>query len=121
MPTSITVQNSSDAGLNVTMQSAASTMQFVNDGHTALYIVNGDTGTPTCTITVQNTAPAVQGFNPITLTNKVVTLPATGTNGGREMIGPFAQAQYSDSSGLVQIAFSATTSMTVAAISLPRV
>jgi hypothetical protein len=121
MTTSITVQTASDAGLNVTMQAAASTMSFANDGHTFLSIVNGDTGTPTCTVTVQNTSPPVQGFNPITLSNKVVTLPATGTNGGREIIGPFGQAQYNDATGLVQVAFSATTSLTVAAVSLPRV
>ena len=121
MVTSITVQNASDGGVNYTMQSAALTMSFANDGKTFLVITNGDTGTPTCTITVQNTAPQVQGFNPITLSNKVVTLPATGTNGGRMIIGPFGQSQYSDSSGLVQITFSTITSMTVAAISLPRV
>ncbi|WP_020471462.1 hypothetical protein [Zavarzinella formosa] len=119
--TAITVQNASDAGLNHTMAAAALSMSFPNDGHTFLVIANGDTGTPTCTITVQNPSPPVQGFNPITLSNKVVTLPATGTNGGREIIGPFGQSQYNDSAGLVQIAFSATTSLTVAAVSLPRV
>ncbi len=121
MTTAITVQNASDAGLNPTTVSAASAMSFANDGHTFLYIVNGDTGTPTCTATVQNKTPSSQGFNPFTLADKVVTLPATGTHGGVEIIGPFAQAEYNDGTGLVQIAFSAVTSMTVAAISLPRV
>src|SRR4051794_23000344 len=119
MVTSITVQNASDAGLNVTMQSAASTMQFLNDGHTFLYVVNGDTGTPTCTISAQNATLNRPGYNPIPVSNKVAPPPATGTNGGREVIGPFAHTQYDDASGLVQVAFSATTSMTVAAVSLP--
>ncbi len=120
MTTAITIQNALVAGLNVTMASAAVSMSFANDGHTFLYIVNGDTGTPTCTATLQN-SPSVQGFNPITLSNNVVTLPATGTNGGREIIGPFAQQEFNDSTGLVQLTFSAVTSMTIAAISLPRV
>ncbi len=121
MTTAITVQNASDAGLNFTMQSAAASMSFANDGHTFLVLTNGDTGTPTCTATVQNKTPASQGFNPFTLADKVVTLPATGTNGGREIIGPFAQAEYNDGTGLVQIALSGVTSLTVAAVSLPRV
>jgi hypothetical protein len=121
MTTSITTQNSSDAGLNYTMQAAASSMSFANDGRTFLVFTNGDTGTPTCTITVQNKTPSVQGYNPVTLSDKVDTLPATGTNGGRFIIGPFAPSEYSDASGLVQIALSATTSLTVAAISLPRI
>lgn len=120
MTTTISVQSISDAGINYTMEAAASTMQFANDGNTLLIIVNGDTGTPTCTITAQDTTVNKPGFNPITISNKVVTLPATGTNGGREIIGPFGQTQYNDSSGLVQIAFSGTTSLTVAAIKVPR-
>lgn len=121
MTTSITVQNTSNAGVNYTMQSAASTMQFANDGHTFLVFVNGDAGTPTCTSTVQSATVNQPGYNPITVANTVVTIPATGTNGGRMIIGPFAQQEYNDASGLVQIALGATTSLTVAAISLPRV
>ena len=54
MTTTISPQAVSDAGLNVVMESATSSMQFLNDGKTLIYIVNGDSGTPTCTATVQN-------------------------------------------------------------------
>jgi hypothetical protein len=121
MPTTITPQVAADTGLNYTNISAATAMQFANDGKTALLFVNGNASARTLTITKQNTAPQVQGFNPITLTNTVVTIPGSGTNGGLCEVGPFAQFEYNDSAGLVQIAIDTVTGLTVAAISLPRV
>ena len=118
----ITVQSAAAAGLNYTNQAAAGGGDaFSNDGKTLLLFVNGNASARTLTITVQNKNPSVGGFNPITLTDTVVTIPGSGTNGGLCVVGPFAQAEYNDSSNLVQLAYSAVTSLTVAAVSIPRV
>ncbi len=121
MPTSITVQNAADTGLNYTAVSGATTMSFANDGKTILTFVNASVTARTLTITKQNKAPTSQGFNPITLTDTVITIPGSGTNGGLCLAGPFAQLEYNDSTGLVQIAIDIVTSLTVSAISIPRV
>src|SRR3569623_415823 len=117
---SITPQNASAAGLNYTNQAAASGGDaFLNDGKTVLKFVNGNASTRTLTVTRQNKSPSVQGCTPITLADFTVTIPGSGTNGGVCTVGPFAQAEYNDAAGLVQRAYSAVTSRTVAAISLP--
>jgi hypothetical protein len=119
---SITVQNAADTGINYTSQGAASGGDaFSNDGRTVLLFTNGNASSVTLTITKQNTHPSAQGFNPITLTNTTVTIPGSGTNGGLCAVGPFAQTEYNDSSNLVQLSYSAVTSLNVAAISHPRV
>jgi hypothetical protein len=119
---SITAQAATDAGLNYTNQAAASGGDaFLNDGKTVLLFVNTNVSSRTLTVTRQNKNPSVQGFNPITLTDLTVTIPGSGTNGGLFAVGPFAQAEYNDSSGLVQLAYSAVTNLVVSAISLPRV
>jgi hypothetical protein len=120
MTTTISVQTTADTGLNYTTASAATTMQFTNDGRTTLFFVNSNASARTLTITKQQTAPQVQGFNPITLSNTTVTIPGSGTNGGICCVGPFAQLEYNDSTGNVQIAIDAVTGLTVAAISKPR-
>jgi hypothetical protein len=119
---SITVQAATDAGLNYTSQAAAGGGDaFTNDGRTFLLFVNANASTRTLTITKQNKSPSSQGFNPITLTDTTVTIPGSGTNGGLCMVGPFAQLEYNDSTGLVQLSYTAVTSLTVSAVSLPRV
>jgi hypothetical protein len=119
---SITPQAAADTGVNETYQAAASGGDaFINDGKTILKFVNANASTRTLTITKQNKNPQAQGFNPITLTDTTVTIPGSGTNGGICTVGPFAQAEYNDSSGLVQLAYSAVTSLTVAALTVPRV
>jgi hypothetical protein len=120
---SITVQNSADSGLNYTNQACAAGLAdaFINDGKTVLLFANANASARTLTITKQNKAPSAQGFNPITLTDTTVTIPGSGTNGGLCVVGPFAQLEYNDGSGLVQLAYSAVTTLTVAAVSIPRV
>jgi hypothetical protein len=121
MPTTIAVQTAADTGLNYSSVSAAAAMQFANDGRTTLRFVNGNASARTLTVTTQNKNPASQGFNPITLTDTVVTIPGSGTNGGVCDVGPFAQLEYNDATGLVQIAIDTVTGLTVAAVSIPRV
>lgn len=118
---SITVQAAADTGVNYTNQAAASGGDaFPNDGRTVLLFVNGNASSRTLTITKQNKNPDAQGFNPITLSDTTVTIPGSGTNGGLCVVGPFAQREYNDSTGLVQLAYSGVTSLTVAAIQVPR-
>ena len=118
--TSITVQSTTDKGLNYTAANAATTMSFFNDGNTTLVFVNGSVTARTLTVTVQTPSITLQGYNPITLSNTTVTIPGSGTNGGLAIVGPFAKGMYNDSSGLVQIAIDAVTSLTVSAISSPK-
>lgn len=118
---SITAQVALDAGVNYTNQAAAvGGDAFLNDGKTVLLFVNGNASSRTLTVTRQNKSPQVQGFNPITLSDLTVTIPGSGTNGGLCVVGPFAHTEYDDSTGLVQLAYSAVTGLTVAAISVSR-
>jgi hypothetical protein len=119
---SITPQNAADTGVNYTKQACASGGDaFLNDGKTVVLFANGSASSVTLTITKQNKNPSVGGFNPITLTDTSVTIPGSGTNGGLCVVGPFAQAEYNDSSGLVQLSYSAVTTLNVSAVSIPRV
>ncbi len=120
---SITVQNALDTGVNYTNQACAAGLAdaFINDGKTVLLFANASGSSRTLTVTRQNKSPSVQGYNPITLADLTLTIPGSGTNGGLCVVGPFAQGEYNDGSGLVQISYSAVTTLTVAAVSIPRV
>ena len=103
---SITPQASSVAGINETYQAAAvGGDAFLNDGRTLLKFVNTNSSTRTLTITAKQTTANVQGFNPLTVANVTVTIPGSGTNGGVCTVGPFAQFEFNDGSGLVQLAY----------------
>ena len=120
---SLFVQTAADYGINYTTQAAAAGLAdaVANDGRTLLLVVNTNAAARTLTVTKQNQAPSVQGYNPITLVDTVVTVPGSGTNGGLCVVGPFAQLEYNDPTGLVQLAWSAVAGVTVSAVSVPRV
>ena len=118
---SITVQAAVDSGVNYTSQAAAvGGDAFLNDGKTVLLFANTNASSRTLTITRQNKNPQVQGFNPITLTDLTVTIPGSATNGGLCVVGPFAHTEYDDSTGLVQLSYSAVTGLNVSALSVSR-
>jgi len=85
---------------------------FANDGNTFLHVKNANAGT--CTVTIASQKPCDQGG---THPNVVVVAATTGD----EMIGPFNPARFNDASGNVVVTtYSVTTSVSVAAVRLPR-
>lgn len=116
----LSVQNTSLAGLQPTLGSASTADKFLNDGNTFLLFINGNASSRTLTLVVQNATVNQPGYNPISLSNPTVTLPGSGTNGGVALVGPFGQTQFNDTSGYVNYTIDTATGMTVAAIKLPR-
>ena len=112
MPTTITAQTVTRLtnGMLLSLESAASTMDYVGTSGLFVYVVNADAAPTTMTVTSQN---LVDG-------NVIADYTAVITNGTSRMIGPFPAAHYNDSSDppQVDIAFSNVTSVTVAVIGL---
>lgn len=79
--------------------------KFLNTGNELLYIKNGG-GSP---ITLTLDAQTVSG---LTITDPTVTVAA----GAEKIVGPFDPRYFSDSSGFLNLSYSAVTSVTVAVI-----
>lgn len=110
----LTVQDAAETGGHTLSAAAGGGDQFKNDGRTFLLVLNEDASGITVTVTAQATAfsDALMG-------------PATKSDGGgavaagkAALFGPFKQAAFNDSSGFVQVTYSAVTSVTVAAIKM---
>lgn len=82
---------------------------FANTGYEFLYINNGGGSPINVTFTVQSTKYLQE-----TVSNRVASV----TNGTAQLIGPFPPGLFNDSNGLVQITYSAVTSVTVAVFKL---
>lgn len=105
-----TVQAIVDEGVVPTANAVAASDTFINDGNTFLIVDNGSGGSITVTITTTKT---VEG---LALADQVVTI----ANGAEKAIGPFPKDVYNDSSGLVTVGYSGTTSVTAKCLRLPR-
>lgn len=106
----LTVQNISRAGLNLSTQAAAGGGdEFPNDGRTFLYVNNGGGSPITATIVTQQT---VDG-------KAVADDAITVTNAQGRYIGPFPPSIYNDVNDRTQVTYSGVTSVTVAAVRLP--
>lgn len=79
--------------------------KFVNTGNELLYIKNGGGGSITLTLDAQT-------INGLTITDPTVTVAA----GVEKIIGPFDPRYFTDSSGFLNLSYSAVTSVTVAVI-----
>jgi hypothetical protein len=102
-----TVQSVGQSGLNPNYVAVSASDTFDNDGRTMLHVKNG--GGSAVTVTVNAEKPCNQGF----LHNVVVSVPA----GAERMIGPFDKAFYvNESTGKATVTYSATATVTVAAI-----
>lgn len=115
----LTVQNVVQTGLTETLASAAGGGDsFLNpsDGRTYFKATNGSGASITVTFTRQRTSQLVPGEGNVTLANLAVAVPA----GASRLIGPFGDS-FNDASGLVQVTYSAVTSLTVGAIRVPAV
>lgn len=87
---------------------------FQNNGHVLLEVVNGGGAPINVTINDENspTPPGATAFNG----DVVVAVPA----GATRLIGPFPPWRFNQPSGLVGVAYSAVTSVTVRAILTSR-
>jgi hypothetical protein len=112
----LTVQSTSFAGLQYTLGAASASDNFTNDGRTLLVFVNGNASARTLTITANDTTK--NGYGSIDVPNTVLTIPGSGTNGGRLIVGFLPQARFNDVAGRVNYTLDNATDMTVAAISV---
>ncbi len=85
---------------------AAGCDQFLNDGNVLIYVKNGSGGS----ITVTVAAPGTPGG--LTTVNPAVVLTA----GQEKILGPFNPQYFNNSSGFVNLTYSAVTSATVSVI-----
>jgi hypothetical protein len=105
----LTIQRLGQAGITPSFATASvGGDAFVNDGNTWLQIKNG--GASSITVTIDSKTPCNQGFDH----DLTVTIVA----GGEKVIGRFEQSRFNDPTGKVSVAYSAITSVTVAAIGL---
>lgn len=112
----LTVQTSVFGGLNYTLASASTGDEFNNDGKTFLVFLNGNASSRTLTIAANDATKP--GFGTIATPDTAVTIPGSGTNGGRCVVGPFPQDRFNDADGHVNYTLDDATGMTVAAIKL---
>lgn len=112
----IAVQQPSNTGATLTMGAAATGDKAVNPkGRLMLQVANGDASPHTLTIPAVTTTRAAEGqFPAMTVPDIVVAVPA----GATKLIGPIPNA-YNDANNKITTNYSATTSMTLAAIEAP--
>lgn len=112
----LNVQSSSFAGLNYTLAAASTADVFTNDGRTVLLFVNGSVTARTLTLLANDTSKS--GYGDIDVPNTTFTIPGSGTNGGRALLGLFPTPRFNNVAGQVSYTLDDATSMTVAAVSL---
>ncbi len=107
----LTVQKIVLAGLTPSLVAAAAGGDsFANDGTTYIQVDNG--GGSSINVTVSSQARAPEGT---AQADNVVAVPAAGSR----LIGPFTKNAWNDASGIISLTYSAVTTVTVGAISLP--
>lgn len=114
----LTLQTIVEAGLEETFVAAAGGGDFFqnNEADVFLHVKNDDASDTTITVTAQDVVQAVPGFGDLTKADAVVVVTA----GEERMIGPFPKQAFNDSAGDVQVTYSGVTSLTVAAVRLPK-
>lgn len=114
----ISTQTSTFAGLNYTLGSASTADKFLNDGRTVLIFSNANVTARTLTIGANDVTPP--GFGTVATPDTVVTLPGSGTNGGRKIVGPFPPDRFNDADGYLNYTLDNATDMSVAAVKMAR-
>lgn len=112
----LTLQDVVPSGLNpsYTAVNSSDTVKISTAQRVFLHVKNGSGSSINVTITAVKTTAQVAGVGSVTISNEVVAVPASG----ERMIGPFTEA-YMNTDGNVTIGYSATTSVTAAALQLP--
>lgn len=114
----ITVTDITMAGVTVTLGNAAAsdTIPIANvDDRVFLLVTNGSGGSIDVTITRQETAIVVPGAGAVTLTDRVIAVGA----GASKVVGPFTRSDIDPETRKVELAWSATSSVTRGAFRLP--
>lgn len=114
----LTIQNVTTAGAALTAVAAAAGGDKIRnpaDGRLMLEVANGGGAAVTVTIAKQVSSVKVPHVGTLTVSDLTVSVPA----GATRKIGPFSQG-YQDANGDVNISYSAVTSVTVAAITIPE-
>tara|TARA_R100000781_G_scaffold26759_2_gene19846 strand:- start:4037 stop:4393 length:357 start_codon:yes stop_codon:yes gene_type:complete len=112
----ITSQNIDQTGLNNPTLTAVSGGgdQWLNSGSEFVAIKNASGSDLTVTFTAQTTSFDSPTYGPATKSNATITL-ASGITG---YIGPFETGAFNDASGYCQITYSASTSVSIAILTL---
>ena len=105
----LTVGTISLTGVATNLQAVSSTDEFANDGNTFLDVNNGSGSSINVTFTTPGTVGGVAIENP------VIAVAA----GARKRIGPFDPSVFNAADGNVDVAFSATTTVTAEPVRLP--
>lgn len=113
----LTVQKIDEDGLAVTFTAAGASGDKIdntgpNRGASKLMIKNDSAGSVTVTITAQRSSISDAQYGDRPVSDRTVAVAA----GAITIIGPFAPYVFNDASGDVNVSYSATTSVTVAAI-----
>ena len=93
------------AGVTAAPAAVNSSDKFLNDGSTILRVINGSGSSITVTIDAQS-------LGGVSFSDPTVTVAA----GATKYIGPFRADIFNDSSGYVNVSYSATTTVTAEAI-----
>lgn len=112
----LTLQNIDPTGLNpaYTAVNSSDTMKISTAQRAFLHVKNGSGGSINVTVTAVKTSASVAGVGNVTISDEVVAVPA----GEDRMIGPFTEA-FINTDSEVTIGYSATASVTAAALQLP--
>jgi hypothetical protein len=105
----LVVQETDKSGISPSFSAADSAGDtFTNTGNTVFYVKNASASQ--ITITIDSLIPCNQGY--------YHDLSVNVAAGGEQMIGPFDQKRFNDEQEKVSAAYSAVSSITVAAIKL---
>jgi hypothetical protein len=102
------VQEINANGGTLTFSTPSASDSFLNDGREVLVVNNGSGSA--ITVTISSYTPCNYGYTH--------DLEVTVTDGETSYIGTFQPGRFNDSSGLVNVTFSATTSVTAAVMKI---
>jgi precorrin-6B methylase 1 len=88
-----------------------------NDGNVLLLVKNASAGSETVTVTPAKTSAQVAGFGTMAKNAVAVAVAA----GDSALIGPFTPGMFNDANGNLDITYSGVTSLSIAAIRIPRI
>lgn len=114
----LTIQEIVEAGLAAAYAGADGAGDAVLNinGDVVVHVKNGDVASKTVTVTAQRTSQKVAAFGELSKSDIQVSIPA----GEDRFIGPFPKAAFNDGAGKVQVTYSATTSVEIAALRVPK-
>ena len=114
----LTIQIIDEDGLTPSYGAVASGGdQVLNiNGDVFVHVKNADATGHTVTIAAQTTSLNVSGMGAVAKANQAVAIAA----GAEAMIGPFPTRAFNDANNYVQLTYDAITSVTIAALRLPK-